>query len=316
MSRRFKATDYFDLLKVGRDATKEDLQKAFMQQAAIWHPDKAEKEEDVELHTRVYQDLQDAYRILSCDSTRKQYIDAQQTTDIEFLREERDTGYVDTNQYKTEDGKFDKEAFERAFNESRDAVQADAIQQFMENPTVKQGTVTQSDLEDLMKRRAEETVQIDKVFNPQEFNQATFNRAFDLMKAREPGNAVEEYHGDPMAMFSSGGLAETDTMSGLQFNNGTDFTANPVDNMVKGFSNNPTAGSLDLDALNTGEAYGTEEKLSGADMERLLLQRQQQGHDLANIEFINEPSDIEKQFPDLFAPMQVEGLDAPLVPDN
>lgn len=312
-------TDYFDLLEVDRNASKEDVQKAFMLKASIWHPDKAETDEDKEYFTRVYQDLQTAYKILSNDSSRKQYIDAQQTTDIEFKFADRDLGYVHTDQFKTKDGKFDSDAFQKAFDETRDQAEGKAMEQ-LQTEYNNSSKVTHSDYTSLLDRRAAELKALadetDMVFSGTgaNFDSNTFNRAFDFMKERSPGKGVQLYEGNPMAMFSGGGLEECDPVSGIHFSNGTNFMGDNLDNLVAGQSVNP-GKDLDLKALQTGEQYGKESKLTNEELQRKLKSIQNDRENLATMDkskFIVEPSEIELLYSDLFQPLDIEGLEAPV----
>lgn len=313
--RRF--TDFFDLLDVDRNASKSVVQKAFMLKASIWHPDKAEKDEDREYYTKIYQDLQTAYRILSNDNSRRQYLDAQQTTDLEFKTAERDVGYATTDQFKTDQGKFDENAFHLAFQSTRD----DKEQENLDSLHTKYRDETKlqdTEIQDFLARRAAETetIGIQQVFSGTgvNFDSDTFNRAFDLMKERDPGNGVQLYEGDPMAMFSGAGVVECDPMSGINFTNGLDFTGHNVNDLVLGQSNNP-GRDFDLKALQTGAKYGVESKLTDKELQEKMSNIQAHRDQLANMDktqFIVEPSEIEKQYADLFAPMNVEGLEAPI----
>jgi curved DNA-binding protein CbpA len=313
--RRF--TDYFDLLEVGKDTTKEDVQKAFITKASIWHPDKAENDEDREYFTKVYQDLQVAYKILSNDNSRRQYIDAQQTTDMEFKNADRDVGYQVSDQFQQEDGKFDANAFKDAFDQTRDDVEAGAWDD-LKNKYTKEHTVNDMDYQNLLTQRDvdRDDIKQQQVFSGtgKDFDANTFNRAFDVMKETQPGNGVQLYEGQPQSMFSSGGLEETDNMSGLQFNNGMSFTGQNIDNLVLGQSSNPGLGHLDLEALNTGEVYGVESKMSSDDMMDRINSMQAERDQDANMgkdQYIIEPTEIENLYADLFAPLDVEGLEAP-----
>jgi len=314
--RRF--TDFFDLLEVDRTATKEDVQKAFMLKASVWHPDKAESDVDREHFTKVYQDLQVAYKILSNDHSRKQYIDAQQTTDLEFKFAERDVGYVQTDQFRTQDGKFDVNAFVNAFDESRDAKENEAMQRLQQSQYGDIRPVTDNDFKSLLDRRNAElnTLQAEKVFDGtgKDFDTNTFNRAFDFMKEHTPGKGVQLYEGDPMAMFSGGGLEECDSMSGIQLRNGTDFTGQNMDNLVGGQSANPGA-DFNIATFRTGEKYGREQKLTEEEIQNRMASIQADRVNLATMDkskYVIEPTEIELLYSDLFQPMDIEGLEAPV----
>lgn len=151
-----KFTDFFSLLDVDKQAKKEDIQKAFMLKASVWHPDKAETEEDKEHFTKVYQDLQTAYKVLSNEHSRKQYIDSQQTTDIEFKQMDRDTGYHSTDQFKKEDGKFDEDAFNMAFRQGRDKDDQAVFEKLDKQAPAPEVKVTHDDYASMLAKREEE----------------------------------------------------------------------------------------------------------------------------------------------------------------
>jgi curved DNA-binding protein CbpA len=311
-------TDFFDLLEVDHNSSKDDVQKAFMLKASIWHPDKADSDDDREYYTKIYQDLQTAYKILSNEHSRKQYIDARQTTDMEFKSIDRNVGYACTNQFKANDGKFDADAFQTAFTQSLDQKELDAVQNLKAGQFGQTGVVDDSDYQSLMERRvvdlAHFEAQTDKVFTATDFDANTFNRAFDFMKEKNPGKGVQLYDGNPMAMFSGGGLEECDPMSGINFGSGTNFTGQHMDNLVMGQSINPGA-ELDLKAFHTGEQYGQEQKLTNNEIQQKMAAISADREDLAVMnkeQFVVEPSEIELLYSDLFQPMNVEGLEAPI----
>ena len=312
--RRF--TDYFDLLDVDRTATKDELQKAFMLKASIWHPDKAENDKDREYFTKMYQDLQIAYKILSNEQTRKQYLDSQQTTNLEFKFAERDIGYSQTDQFKQHDGKFDVDGFRAAFEQTRDQKEIEAMQRLQQTQYGQSSTVNQSDLENLMLRRNAELNQLDAetahIFAG-EFDSNVFNRAFDYMRQKNPGKGVQPYEGNPMGMFSGGGLQECDPMSGIAFKNGTDFTGRDIDDLVSGQSSNPNL-NLDITTFNTGEQYGTESKLSENEIQSKLaamMADRDQVLFMDKSQYIVEPSEIEQLYSGLFQSTNIEELEAP-----
>lgn len=316
MSKK-RFTDYFDLLEVERNATKEEIQKAFMIKASIWHPDKADSEQDREYYTKMYQDLQSAYKVLSNDNSRKQYCDAQQTTDLEFKFAERNVTYENTDAFKDKSGKFDKTAFNDAFNQTRDEKEMSEMNKLNKNTS--NGFIRDSDIKSFLNKRDEQLKNINEetqqIFNGTgtNFDKDTFNRAFDYMKDKSPGTGVQLYEGDPMSLFSGGGLVECDTMAPVQFKNGTDFTGQTVDNLVQGQSVNP-GSNFDLTSLQTGESYGTEQRLTNQEVQSKMNEIQRDREQLATMdksEFVIEPSEIEKVYSSLFEPMDMEGLDSP-----
>ena len=65
--------DYYNILGVSKEASQEDIKKAYRQQALKWHPDK-HKGEGKEEAERKFKEINEAYQILS-DSQKKQAYD-------------------------------------------------------------------------------------------------------------------------------------------------------------------------------------------------------------------------------------------------
>lgn len=326
MEVKHRFTDFFDLLEVDRNSTKEDVQKAFMLKASVWHPDKAETDADREHYTKVYQDLQVAYKILSNDHSRKQYIDAQQTTHLEFKFADRDIGYVQSNQFRTQNGEFDINAFVHAFDETRDVKENEAMQRLQQSQYNIARPVSDDDFKSLLDRRNAElqTLQSEtqRILDGtgKDFDANTFNHAFDFMKEHNPGKGVQLYEGVPMAMFSGGGLEECDPISGVQLRNGTDFTGQNMDNLVQGQSVNP-GSDFNIAAFRAKETYGQEQKLTADEIQNRMAAIQADRINLATMDkskYINEPTEIELLYSDLFQPMDmdIEGLEAPISAGN
>lgn len=64
-------TDYYDVLEVKRDATEQEIKKAYRKLALKWHPDKnPTKKEEAE---RKFKQLSEAYEVLSDKEKRKIY---------------------------------------------------------------------------------------------------------------------------------------------------------------------------------------------------------------------------------------------------
>ncbi|MGB1749850.1 MAG: DnaJ domain-containing protein, partial [Dehalococcoidia bacterium] len=61
--------DYYEVLGVSRDATAEDLKKAFRKQALKYHPDR-NKEEDA---SDRFKEVNEAYQVLSDPERKAQY---------------------------------------------------------------------------------------------------------------------------------------------------------------------------------------------------------------------------------------------------
>ena len=316
-----KFTDYFSLLGVDKEATKEEVQQAFIKKAMIYHPDKTDvAEEEREANAKTYHDLKDAYRILSNENSKKQYIDAQQTTDLEFLKEKRDTGYSKNDQFTvvTDKGvEFDKDAFLHSFEQTRNDKDLQKIKKL--ESTAAAAKITDSDYKQFLSERDNAIGNLDsqteQVFGQgPEFNSDVFNRAFDVMKKQYPGNGLQEYLGDPMSMFSSGGLQETDNFGGMSMSYGFNYDGGDMNDIVKGQSSNPTSSMLNLNELDTGELYGKVDAMTDAEMQERMASIEADRNRLGNMDktqFSTEPSEIEKLYSELFAPSDIEGLEAP-----
>ena len=310
--------DYYALLNVPKDASKENIKKAFMQQALKWHPEKAENDKERETFTKVYADLQQAYKILSNDETRKMYQDTQQNTFDDFRKQERDLGYQHTDKFskKTDTGmKFDGDMFKDAFHQSRDRKEQEAFANLTENVT--DDVVTVNDYKTLLEQRQQERDLLDNnttdLYDGRKFDSNQFNRAFDFMKQQHTSNAVQEYHGEPMGMFSTGGLVEDDGMSGLSMSNGMNFMGGNMDGMINGAGYNPSAG-FDMSQF-ASDAYEEETPMSQQDMNARMEAAQKDRERLSTMDksqFSTEASEIEKMYAGLYVPRDVEGLDAPI----
>lgn len=63
--------DYYGILGVGKEASEEDLKKAYKKQALKWHPDRnQDKKEQAE---EKFKDIAEAYEVLSDPKKRKIY---------------------------------------------------------------------------------------------------------------------------------------------------------------------------------------------------------------------------------------------------
>lgn len=71
MSQQHKQRDYYEVLGVTKEATKEEIRKAYRKQALIWHPDR--NIDNVEEATHRFKEIQDAYEILFDDQERAWY---------------------------------------------------------------------------------------------------------------------------------------------------------------------------------------------------------------------------------------------------
>ncbi len=64
-------SDYYDLLEVGKDATQEEIKKAYRKQALEWHPDKHKENKDAA--EKRFKEINEAYQVLSDTEKRRAY---------------------------------------------------------------------------------------------------------------------------------------------------------------------------------------------------------------------------------------------------
>lgn len=64
--------DYYSILGVSKDASPEEMKKAYRKQAIKWHPDK-HKGEDKDMADRKFKEINEAYQILSDTQKRQAY---------------------------------------------------------------------------------------------------------------------------------------------------------------------------------------------------------------------------------------------------
>jgi curved DNA-binding protein CbpA len=105
-----KQTDFYQILGLEQDATKEEIYEKYLKMSLIYHPDKggdAEKYRQVNL----------AYNVLKNPENRQKYNDALATTHDQLKRAERETSYrnFEINPEFTTDGKFDNTKFMEHF---------------------------------------------------------------------------------------------------------------------------------------------------------------------------------------------------------
>jgi DnaJ-class molecular chaperone len=65
-------SDYYDILGVSKDATQEEIKKAYRKQAVEWHPDKHE-DKDKEAAEKRFKEINEAYQVLSDSQKRSAY---------------------------------------------------------------------------------------------------------------------------------------------------------------------------------------------------------------------------------------------------
>jgi len=305
MEETKKIVDYFELLEVEQDATIDAVKKAFMAKALIWHPDKATSDQERNEFSKVYQDLQDAYRILSSESTRKMYMDSQQKTNLDFVidRSDRDVSYQKSDNYTTinENGEkiFDAKSFSDAFYKTRDS-KDDKLNDTSVKP------INSDDIYAFMAKRDMETSSIETgvenlfiLNNNKNFDNNSFNRMFDAMKVAKD----VQIYSEPMGTHG-GSLMET----GLDLQNGMNFDAYNINNIIEGSVINP---GMKISNYESDEVYGKEQKMSVQDTKALMEKAQNDRMrllDLSKDAFIVTRSEIEEAYADLYRPLDVEGL--------
>ena len=308
-------TDYYALLEVDRDATKEQIKAAFMQQALRWHPDKAETEADREVFERRYNDLQQAYKILSNDQTRAMYKDSQQSTFLDFKQQERDTGYAVSDAYSTvtDSGRqFEADAFRSDF----DARRAKADQEALAEARQREAALAQDGFTRQLTRM--ETARQQQMQQPQadavvfgtegvegqvglDFSQPIHWNALPQTMA---GSGLEEYTGQPTSARSRG-LQEAGVLDDTVIGFGTREEAmQSLDGMFGGLG-------VTLPEDNPGEWKPIEQ----SEIERRLAEVQQDRSRLLQLkpeDFERNASEIETMYSGLFAGAGtgLEGLEA------
>ena len=327
-----KYKDYYQLLSVKKEnITDLKVKKAFMKKALLWHPDKAKNEMEVQVFTKMYEELQQAYKMLSTEASRKKYDTVKQSTSIDFITEDRDRSYDRDVKYTklTQKGyTFDRDRFLKDFKHkvsSSDVVIPASNENNGENMQCSNSTgatsdkssqssqssqycsseadntkVKQTDYEKYLKEREQDTsVQNFKYFSADNFDRNKFHESFDFIKAQSSKDkGLTECAGNPSAY------------SPDEYNN--DDTTNRLND---GFYGNLSEYSKALEYLKTHEGqYGQEGKLDSKICQDKILEIEEETGKLKQLkEFCTEKTEMEKLFERIFAEEQksAEGLEAP-----
>jgi curved DNA-binding protein CbpA len=329
-----KYKDYYQLLSIKKEnITDSKVKKAFMKKALLWHPDKAKTETEVQVFTKMYEELQQAYKILSTEGSRKKYDTVKQSTSIDFITEDRDRSYNRDAKYTkfTQKGySFDRDSFLKDFKRSVSTIgipvsnntvnaensQSQSQSQSQTDSNVNTSVLTndlsyytseadntkvkQTDYEKYLKEREQDTsVQNFKYFSADNFDRNKFHESFDFIKAQSSKDkGLTECAGDPSAY------------SPDEYNN--DDTTNRLND---GFYGNLSEYSKALEYLKTHEGqYGQEGKLDAKICQDKILEIEEESDKLKQLkEFCTEKTEMEKLFERIFADEQkaAEGLEAP-----
>ncbi len=292
-----KYKDYYELLGLPRDVNLKmpQIKSAFMAKAMVWHPDKAPTEEAIPIYTKVYEDLQQAYKILSNDESRRQYTDAQQPTNMDLVKQERDLYCPKSEQYATFTSKgyqFDRDKFVADFELTRDKEDRAMIEKLSERA---KAPVSKTEFEQYLKNR-DDDIQIPNVFSEVDggFNANIFHQAFEYVKAKQPSRGLEEFIGEPKAR----GLAETDnTFSGISFGNGLSLSGDGFDGVDIGVAFNPTID--DLRMFNENTERQKDQKMTTSEISSRIKQIQEDRDRLSKMrpdEYCTEQSNLDRLY--------------------
>lgn len=94
--------DYYDILGVPKDASQEDIKRAYHILASQYHPDKNNGNE------KRFKEINEAYRILSLASSRAKYDKEYVPPKSEPVKEERVHNHVEQSKNKIVEGKYSK----------------------------------------------------------------------------------------------------------------------------------------------------------------------------------------------------------------
>jgi curved DNA-binding protein CbpA len=265
-----KFTDYFALLEVDRSTSKEGIKKAFMAKALIFHPDKAKTPAEKKVYTKTYEDLQNAYRILSSDVSRKQYLDANQKTNIDLKREARNVTYSHAP-VKTD--------FHDAFKSTRD--KKDKEQFELLEKQVRSNVVSQREVRNFIEQRNKDTYAISKGDQGREANASETNQG------RVDGPSAVQVYEEPIGY--SSGLEER---SNVQLSN-VSFEGVPMNKLITGNDISGT-GNFNTKEFCPMPLGAMENKIKLIQMERENFKK------LSQMDFKTVPTEVEVAYSELF----------------
>lgn len=269
-----KFTDYFALLEVDRSTSKEGIKKAFMAKALIFHPDKAKTPAEKKVYTKTYEDLQNAYRILSSDVSRKQYLDANQKTNIDLKREARNVTYSHAP-VKTD--------FHDAFKSTRD--NKDKEQFELLEKQVRSNVVSQREVRNFIEQRNKDTYAISKGDQGRVERVERVERVDSTGRVDGP-SAVQVYE-EPIGY--SSGLEER---SNVQLSN-VSFEGVPMDKLITGNDISGT-GNFNTEEFCPMPLGAMENKIKLIQMERENFKK------LSQMDFKTVPTEVEVAYSELF----------------
>jgi len=124
-----KVTDLYSVLEVSRDATPDEIKENYLRLALLHHPDKGGDKNK-------FKEIATAYKILSDEKKKSKYDSSLANTYLDLIKtSERDINYHKSDKYIKSDGNgkdtFDADAFNRAFNESRNYNERDEFEELL-----------------------------------------------------------------------------------------------------------------------------------------------------------------------------------------
>lgn len=309
-----KYKDYYELLSIKKEnITDAKIKKAFMKKALLWHPDKAKSEAEAEIFTKVYEELQQAYKLLSTEESRKKYNNVKQSTAIDLITEDRDRLYERDAKYTKLTSKgyeFNRDAFLNDFKHKIITSTPDILNNEDSDTNNIYKEVSSAETENNFRQKYEKylnareediSVQNFKFFSTENFDRNKFHQSFDFIKEQSSkGKGLQECSDNPVAYCEN------------------DYLVNENTNTLNdGFFGNLSEYSKALTFLKTSEEqYGVQDKLDSKICEEKIQNIECETNLLKNLtEFSKEESEMDKLYSSFFTDAQnkekCEGLEAP-----